>query len=57
MADSTNELLGEQLGKGKVTVLEGTDAIATATDVSYYAVHFPLETQVTNFWSITYIVD
>ena len=42
------ELLSEQLGKGGVTVLEGTDAIATVSGASYYAVHFPIETQVTN---------
>jgi len=46
MADSTNELLGEQLGKGKVTIIEDTDAIAAVTGVSYYAVHFPVETTI-----------
>lgn len=46
MADSTNELLGYQLGKGAVTIFEDTDAIAAVTGVSYYAVHFPVETAV-----------
>tara|TARA_R110002012_G_scaffold295551_1_gene492168 strand:- start:164 stop:451 length:288 start_codon:yes stop_codon:yes gene_type:complete len=46
MADSTNELLGYQLGKGSVTIIEDTDAIASATGVSYYAIHFPVETTV-----------
>ena len=46
MADSTNELLGYQLGKGAVTIIEDTDAIAAVTGVSYYAVHFPVETTI-----------
>ena len=38
------ELLSEQLGKVCVTVLYGTDSIATVSGVSYYAVHFPIQT-------------
>jgi len=49
MADSTNELLGYQLGKGAVTTMNvAGDAIATVSGVSYYAVHFPIESVVTN---------
>ena len=36
MADTTNELLGYQLGRGSVTIIEDTDAIAAVTGVSYY---------------------
>ena len=46
MADSTVELLGEQLGKGGVTIIEDTDAIAAVAETSYYAVHFPVETTI-----------
>ena len=48
MADSTNELLGYQLGKGAVTTMNAVgDAISTVAGVSYYAVHFPVESVVT----------
>jgi len=40
------ELLSEQLGKGGVTMIEDTDAIAAVTGTSYYAVHFPVESAV-----------
>jgi len=46
MGDTTQELLGEQLGKGAVTIIEDTDAIAAVTGISYYAVHFPVETTI-----------
>ena len=46
MANSTNELLGEQLGKGRVEiVVSGTGAV---TGKDCYAVHFPVQTVVTN---------
>ena len=46
MGDTTQELLSEQLGKGAVTIIEDTDAIAAVTGVTYYAVHFPVETTI-----------
>ena len=46
MGDTTQELLSEQLGKGAVTIIEDTDAIAAVTGISYYAVHFPVETTI-----------
>ncbi|QDP64672.1 MAG: hypothetical protein Unbinned4585contig1001_36 [Prokaryotic dsDNA virus sp.] len=46
MGNSTVELLGEQLGKGSVTIIEDTDSIGAATGVDYYAVHFPVETTI-----------
>jgi len=46
MADSTNELLGYQLGKGSIEiVVSGTGAV---TGKDCYAVHFPIESVVTN---------
>ncbi|QDP55475.1 MAG: hypothetical protein Unbinned176contig1000_12 [Prokaryotic dsDNA virus sp.] len=46
MADTTLELLGEQLGKGGVEiVVSGTGAV---TGKDCYAVHFPVQTVVTN---------
>ena len=42
------ELLSEQLGKGGVTTMNAVgDAISTVAGVSYYAVHFPIESVVT----------
>lgn len=40
------ELLSEQLGKGGVTIIEDTDAIAAVAGISYYAVNFPVETTI-----------
>jgi len=49
MANNQVELLGEQLGKGSVTIMNvAGDAIATVAGTSYYAVHFPVESVVTN---------
>lgn len=46
MADSTNELLGYQLGRGDIEiVVSGTGAV---TGKDCYAVAFPIETVVTN---------
>lgn len=44
MGDTTQELLSEQLGKGAVTIIEDTDTIEAVAGISYYAVHFPVET-------------
>ena len=40
------ELLSEQLGKGGITIIEDTDAIAAVAGISYYAVNFPVETTI-----------
>tara|TARA_Y100001973_G_C5176748_1_gene322436 strand:+ start:370 stop:648 length:279 start_codon:yes stop_codon:yes gene_type:complete len=46
MGDTLQELLSEQLGKGGVEiVVSGTGAV---TGKDCYAVHFPIETVVTN---------
>jgi hypothetical protein len=46
MGDTTQELLSEQLGKGDVVIYVSGDTAITSLDC--YAVHFPIQTIVTN---------
>ena len=55
MGDTLQELLSEQLGKGGVEiVVSGTGAV---TGKDCYAVHFPIETVVTNLDTGTNVTE